>query len=153
MILFQPQMGEIAIEASQIISRLEQVAVGNAPDSVSQPTVFLGLEQKKSDEIMQVIQGLMSVDEEGEPNTLPALDDIAKLVLVTHSLAAYCGALDRQISQKLSARFAVDTARWLTQLFGYVNNTFAFYKTFPCFLTSTADFSTRDSVLFNINNK
>lgn len=115
-------MGEIAIEASQIISRLEQVAIGNVPDPApNPPTVFLGLEQKKTEEILQIIQALISLDEDGEPNTFPPLDDVAKLVLVTHSLAAYCGALDRQISQKLSARFTVDTTRWLSQLFGWVN--------------------------------
>lgn len=128
-------MGEIAIEASEIISRLEQVAIGNVPDPASQPTVFLGLEQKKSDEIIQIIQGLISVDEESESNTFPALDSIAKLVLVTHSLAAYCGAVDRQISQKLSARFTVDTTRWLTQLFGYVFIPYLLLGNFsPCFL-------------------
>lgn len=48
-------MGEIAIEASQIISRLEQVAEGNIPDAAfNQPTVFLGLDQKRPEDIIQV---------------------------------------------------------------------------------------------------
>lgn len=52
---FQPQLGEIAIEASQIISRLEQVAEGGAPDGAfNQPTVFLGLDQKRPEDIVQV---------------------------------------------------------------------------------------------------
>lgn len=53
--LLQPQLGEIAIEASQIISRLEQVAEGNVTDaSFNQPTVFLGLVQKRPEDIIQV---------------------------------------------------------------------------------------------------
>lgn len=51
----QPQLGEIAIEASQIISRLEQVAEGNVSDAAfNQPTVFLGLDQKRPEDIIQV---------------------------------------------------------------------------------------------------
>lgn len=55
MVFLQPQLGEIAIEASQIISRLEQVAEGNVSDAAfNQPTVFLGLDQKRPEEIIQV---------------------------------------------------------------------------------------------------
>lgn len=118
----QPQLGEIAIEASQIISRLEQVAEGNLKDAAyNQPTVFLGIDQRRSDDIIQIVQGLINTDEDGEPNSFPALDDVAKLVLVAHSLAAYCGNVDRQISQKLNARFTADATRWLSHLFGLVN--------------------------------
>lgn len=123
----QPQLGEIAIEASQIVSRLEQIAVGgSANDGVfNQPTVFLGLDQKQGNEIIQTIQTLVATDEDGEPTALPALDDIAKLVITSHSLAAYCGNLDRMVLQKLSTRFTTDTTRWLSQMFGYVNNNHA----------------------------
>lgn len=60
------------------------------------------------------------MDEDGEQNTIPVHDEVSKLVLTAHSLAAYCGSLEKHISQKLSARFTVDTTRWLSQLFGYV---------------------------------
>lgn len=113
-------MGEIAIEASQIVSRLEQVAEGvNESDiSFNQPTVFLGLDQKRTDEIIALIQGFISTDEDGEPNTFPVLDNVSKLVVTSHSLAAYCGSLERPILQKLSTRFTTDTSRWLSQMFG-----------------------------------
>lgn len=113
-------MGEVAIEASQIVSRLEQVAEGiKLQDSAfNQTTVFLGLEQKKVDEILQVLEGLISVDEDGEHVCCPALDSVSKLVLVSHSLGAYCASFDRHLLQKLSARFTADTTRWLSQMFG-----------------------------------
>lgn len=113
-------MCEIAIEASEIVSRLEQVAEGvPIPDSAfNQSTVFLGLEKKQTDEIVQIIHSLISVDEDGEPLTLPPLDSVTKLVMVSHSLAAYCGGLERPILQRLSTRFTTDTTRWISQIFG-----------------------------------
>ncbi|KAF5295217.1 hypothetical protein FQR65_LT10501 [Abscondita terminalis] len=121
-------LGEIAIEASQIVSRLEQVAEGGkSPDSTfTQPPVFLGLEQKRSDEIMQTIEALLAVDDEGESVTLPTLDDVSKLVVVSHSIGAYCGGLDRLLLQKLSTRITTDTTRWLGQIFGFLDS-LAFY--------------------------
>ncbi|KAF2905078.1 hypothetical protein ILUMI_01106, partial [Ignelater luminosus] len=121
-------LGEIAIEASQIISRLEQVAEGvKLSDSAfGQPTVFLGLDQKRSDEIIQTIEGLLSVDEDGETICPPTLDDVSKLVVVSHSLGAYCGGLDRHLLQKLSTRFTTDATRWLSQMFGFLDSA-AFY--------------------------
>lgn len=119
-IFLQNNLGEIAIEASEIVSRLEQVAEGTtvSDGAYNQPTVFLGLEQKRTEEIIQIIQGLISVDEDGEPLSFPPLDNISKLVMVAHSLAAYCGGLERHVMQKLSTRFTTDTTRWISQLFG-----------------------------------
>ncbi|KAJ8927275.1 hypothetical protein NQ314_020278 [Rhamnusium bicolor] len=119
--MFKPQLGEIAIEASEIVSRLEQVADGIpiVDNAYNQSTVFLGLEKKHTDEIIQVIHGLISTDEDGEPLTFPSLDGVTKLVMVSHSLAAYCGGLERPILQKLSTRFTTDTTRWISQIFGY----------------------------------
>lgn len=113
-------MGEIAIEASEIVSRLEQVAGGvTIPETVyNQSTVFLGLEKKNTDQIIQIIHGLISHDEDGEQLILPTLDSVAKLVMISHSLAAYCGGLERHLVQKLSTRFTTDTTRWISQLFG-----------------------------------
>ncbi|CAG9817896.1 unnamed protein product [Phaedon cochleariae] len=122
------QVGEIAIEASEIVSRLEQVAEGiPLPESTpSQSTVFLGLEKKHTDEIVKIIHGLISTDEDGEPLNFPPLDTVTKLVMVSHSLAAYCGGLERPILQKLSTRFTTDTTRWISQLFGFLDCS-AFY--------------------------
>lgn len=114
-------MAEIAIEASEIVSRLEQVAEGaNLNDAAfSSPTVFLGLEQRKNSEILDIIDGLISSDDES--NTSPNLDDISKLVVVSHSIASYCGSLEKQKLKKLSTRLTTDTSRWISQMFGYVN--------------------------------
>ncbi|KAK5641276.1 hypothetical protein RI129_009823 [Pyrocoelia pectoralis] len=121
-------LGEIAIEASQIVSRLEQVVEGGkSNDSVlAQPTVFLGIEQKRNDEIIQTMEGLLINDEESEGVAAPVLDDISKLVIISHSIGAYCGGLDRHLLQKLSTRITTDTTRWLCQIFGFVDSV-AFY--------------------------
>lgn len=115
------------------MSRLEKVADGiglpdtqfNQPPQQLQPpqqsTVFLGLNKKHSDEIIQTIEHLISTDEDGEPLYFPPLDSVTKLAMVSHSLAAYCGGLDRSILQKLSARFTADATRWICQLFGYLS--------------------------------
>lgn len=106
------------------MSRLEQVAGGgggsSTPDVINNQSVFLGLEKKSTDQIIQIIHGLMTHDEDGEPLILPNLDSVTKLVMISHSLAAYCGGLERHLVQKLSTRFTTDTTRWISQLFGYV---------------------------------
>lgn len=113
-------MAEIAIEASEIVSRLEQVAEGaNLNDAVfSPPTVFLGLEQRKTTEILNTVEGLINSDDDG--NTSLALDDIGKLVVVSHSIATFCGGLERPKLKKLSTRLTTDTSRWISQMFGLV---------------------------------
>ncbi|RZC35605.1 pyridoxal-dependent decarboxylase domain-containing protein 1 [Asbolus verrucosus] len=124
----QNQLGEIAIEASEIVSRLEQVVEGTnlADAAYNQPTVFLGLDQKRTEEIIQIVQGLISVDEDGEPLSFHALDNVSKLVMISHSLAAYCSGLERPVMQKLSTRFTTDTTRWISQLFGFLDSS-SFY--------------------------
>ncbi|KAF5285802.1 hypothetical protein FQA39_LY04263 [Lamprigera yunnana] len=116
-------LGEIAIEASQIVSRLEQIAEGGKlPESAfATPIVFLGPEQKRRDELLEVIEGLLSVDDEGENVTLPTLDDVSKLVVLSHSIGAYCGGLDKHLLQKLSTRVTTDTTRWLGQMLGFLD--------------------------------
>lgn len=116
----QTTLGEIAIEASQIVSRLEQVAGGfvNADPSYNTGTTLLGPNKRDSDEIIQMIQNLIATDDEGEPIVHPVLDDISKLVITSHSFATYCGNLDRHVLQKLSTRFTTDTTRWFNQIFG-----------------------------------
>lgn len=116
-------MGELAIEASEIVSRLEQIAEGVtvAETAHNQTTVFLGLEKRHTDEIIKIIHDLISTDEDGEPFSFLSLDSVTKLVMISHTLAVYCGSLERPILQKLSTRFTTDTTRWITQLFGYGN--------------------------------
>lgn len=108
-------MAEIAIEASEIVSRLEQVAEGVNPNDVA-PTVFLGLEQRKSSEILNTIETLMCNDDDS--NTPTPLDEVGKLVIMSHSIAAYTGSLEKPKLKKLSTRITTDTSRWISQMFG-----------------------------------
>ncbi|XP_060521220.1 putative pyridoxal-dependent decarboxylase domain-containing protein 2 [Cylas formicarius] len=119
-------LGEIAIEASEIVSRLEQAVEAEPVKKPTATTVFLGLEKKHSNEIIQIIQGLISTDEDGEPLHVPPVDSVTKLVMISHSLAAFCGSLQRPVAQKLSARFTADTTRWISQMFGFLDCS-AFY--------------------------
>lgn len=123
-------MTEIAIEASQIVSRLEQVAEGAtlSDAAFAQPTVFLGLEQKKSTEIINIIEGLIYGDENSDTGTFPILDDIGKLVVISHSIAAYIGGLDRPKLKKISTRLTTDASRWTSQMFGYLFIYFLVFK-------------------------
>ncbi|XP_066261695.1 pyridoxal-dependent decarboxylase domain-containing protein 1 [Euwallacea similis] len=127
---YVPEVGEIAIEASEIVSRLGQaVEAKSTPIEAirkSSSTVFLGLEKKHRNEIIHTIQELISTDEDGEPVTALPLDSVTKLVMISHSLAAYCGSLDRGVLQKLSLRFTTDTSRWISQMFGFLDAS-AFY--------------------------
>lgn len=84
----------------------------------NQSTVFLGLDQKHGDDIIQIMQGLIAIDEDGEPTTFPLIDDVGKLVITSHSLGAYCSNLDRHMLQKLSTRFTTDITRWISSIFG-----------------------------------
>ncbi|KAL1494379.1 hypothetical protein ABEB36_009987 [Hypothenemus hampei] len=124
----RPQVGEIVIEASDIVSRLGQAVEATAAPGVVRKTstVFLGLEKKHTNEIIRSIHELISTDEDGEVVPVFPLDSVTKLVMVSHSLAAYCGSLDRNVLQKLSLRFTTDTSRWLSQMFGYLDAS-AFY--------------------------
>ncbi|KAL3272830.1 hypothetical protein HHI36_014289 [Cryptolaemus montrouzieri] len=126
----QNHIGELAIEASEIVSRLEQIAEGvPIPESAySQPTVFLGLDRKSVDDIMEIIYGLMSVDDDGEQLQFPSLDVVTKLVIVCHSLAAYCGGLERSILQKLSTRFTTDTTRWISHMCGFLDSSTFYHE-------------------------
>ncbi|CAG9863923.1 unnamed protein product [Phyllotreta striolata] len=116
-------LGELAIEASEIVSRLEQIAEGIPvnENSQAQTTVFLGLEKRHTDEIVKTIHDLLNSDEEGEPFNFPSLDSVTKLVMISHTLSVYCGTLERPTLQKLSTRFTTDTTRWITQLFGLLD--------------------------------
>lgn len=123
-----PHVGEIAIEASEIVSRLEQAVEGSTvtENSRKPTTVFLGLEKKNTDVIIQIIHELISTDEDGETVPSPPFDTVTKLVMISHSLAAYCGGLERSVLQKLSLRFTTDTTRWISQMFGFFDCS-AFY--------------------------
>lgn len=113
-------MPEIAIEASQIVSRLEQVAEGATLNDAafSQSTVFLGLEQKKSSDIMNIVEGLIHGEDNNDSNHVPSLDDIGKLVITSHTIAAFCGGLEKTRLKKISTRLTTDTSRWVSQMFG-----------------------------------
>lgn len=120
-ISFQAQIGEIAIEASDIVSRLGQaVETPKTPtENVRKAaTVFLGLQKKHSNEIIHAIHELISTDEDGDPTTALSLKTVAKLVMVSHSLSAYCGSLEQSLLQRLSLRFTTDTTRWISHIFG-----------------------------------
>jgi hypothetical protein len=49
--------------------------------------------------------------------SLPQLDDVARLAVIAHSVAAFSSGLERSHLQRLSTRIMSDTTRWLSHLF------------------------------------
>ncbi|GFG32848.1 hypothetical protein Cfor_06346 [Coptotermes formosanus] len=130
----------IEFQASQVIERLEE-AVEKAEDggggsaagqSWKNSHAFLPLPSKSTEEILSVLEGMIIHEDSGSPNDseeegalgptiapLPQLDAAARLAVVTHSVAAFCGGLERSHLQRLSTRIASDTTRWLSHLFRF----------------------------------
>nr|CAD7428283.1 unnamed protein product [Timema monikensis] len=127
-------VSELEFQASQVIGRLEE-AVEKAEDGSSKGQVwknshgFLPIPSKSSDEILGLLEDLIayedsredSSDEDVSPGgaSLPQLDPIARLSIVTQSVAAYAGGLERSHLQRFSSRITSDTTRWLSHLFRF----------------------------------
>jgi hypothetical protein len=62
-----------------------------------------------------------SPEEGGAPGptiaSMPQLDPVARLAIITHSVAAYSSGLERSHLQRLNTRIMSDTTRWLSHLF------------------------------------
>lgn len=59
---------------------------------------------------------------------LPTLSEAARVALVTHSVSAYAVALPRSHAQRLAARLAADTTRWLSHIFHFVDCASSFHE-------------------------
>nr|CAD7264811.1 unnamed protein product [Timema shepardi] len=127
-------VSELEFQASQVIGRLEE-AVEKAEDGSSKGQVwknshgFLPIPSKSSDEILGLLEDLIAYEDSREDSSdddispggasLPQLDPIARLSIVTQSVAAYAGGLERSHLQRFSSRITSDTTRWLSHLFRF----------------------------------
>ncbi|KAG8040911.1 hypothetical protein G9C98_001899, partial [Cotesia typhae] len=59
---------------------------------------------------------------------LPTLTEAARVALVAHSVSAYAVALPRTHAQRLAARLAADTTRWLSHIFHFVDCASSFHE-------------------------
>ncbi|XP_011310758.1 pyridoxal-dependent decarboxylase domain-containing protein 1 [Fopius arisanus] len=136
-------VGIVGFEAREVISRLED-AVERAADGggITWDNHLGFLTQSKSPEtVLQLIQDLVihedapqsvECDSQDPPpahlTNLPPLTEAAKLSLVTHSVSAYAVALPRAHAQRLAARLAADTTRWLSHIFRFVDCASSFHE-------------------------
>jgi hypothetical protein len=105
-----------------VIERLETGTGGGDEDPErlrKRSAGFLGPEGTDVDEAFRTIEDLVLKSSPVADGTWPlgSLNDIAKASVVSHSIAAYAGSLERTHLQKLSARINSDTTRWLSHLF------------------------------------
>ncbi|GLH04158.1 Uncharacterized protein GBIM_09930 [Gryllus bimaculatus] len=132
-------VGEIEFQASQVIERLEEAVEkaedggggSNSGQSWKTSPGFLPLPSKSTEEILTVLEDLIihedpsnRVDSTEDDESLshnvasiPQLDAISRLAIVTQSIAAYASGLERSHLQKLITRITSDTTRWLSHLF------------------------------------
>lgn len=123
-------LGEIEFQVSQVIERLEAGAGLGERSPVAlrkQSTGFLGPEETPLEDIIKTIEDLIFRSDPNDEDVawpLPTLNHIAKISVMSHSIAAYAGSLERSHLQKLSARINTDTTRWLSHLFRYLVKAF-----------------------------
>ncbi|XP_075230465.1 pyridoxal-dependent decarboxylase domain-containing protein 1 isoform X2 [Lycorma delicatula] len=104
---------EIEFQVSQVIGRLEEVAVGRGGGTP--PSPVLELPKSNSKDILTQVQDLLHNDEEDD---IPSpITPQVRLSLISHAITVYSSCLDRSHIQSVTARFNSDTTRWITQLF------------------------------------
>ncbi|XP_044004224.1 pyridoxal-dependent decarboxylase domain-containing protein 1 isoform X2 [Aphidius gifuensis] len=138
-----PAMEKNILEASEVISRLEEAVEKNSDNNGSgstwnNPSGFLS-SPKSPETILSLIQDLIihedvsqSSDEQNQDHqiqiiNLPTLTEATKLSLITHSVSAYALALPRSHAQRLAGRLSADTTRWLSHIFRFVDCASSFH--------------------------
>ncbi|XP_022193102.2 pyridoxal-dependent decarboxylase domain-containing protein 1 isoform X2 [Nilaparvata lugens] len=109
----QNALEEIEFQVSQVIGRLEEVAVGRGRRTPPPPSVELP--KRSQDEILGHIQDLLQNYEE-EAFDSP-LTPQTRISMISHAIMVYASCLERTHIQEVSARLTSDTSRWLANIF------------------------------------
>ncbi|CAG5088395.1 Similar to pdxdc1: Pyridoxal-dependent decarboxylase domain-containing protein 1 (Xenopus laevis) [Cotesia congregata] len=133
-------VADLEFQATQAIYRLEEAAdnPANAGNSAwNNPSGFL-IHPKTPESVLSLMQDLVihediPQDDELESQSnqltaLPTLTEAARVALVAHSVSAYAVALPRTHAQRLAARLAADTTRWLSHIFHFVDCASSFHE-------------------------
>ncbi|XP_014207727.1 putative pyridoxal-dependent decarboxylase domain-containing protein 2 [Copidosoma floridanum] len=139
----ESELSILKMQAYQTLERLEESGEkGTESEGATwnNPLGFL-LHAKAPEEIFTLIQDLVvyeeapaqvkdgkSPTEQNQITSLPPLTDAAKLALISHSVSAYAMSLPRSHSRKLASRLTVDTTRWLSHIFRFVDCASAFHE-------------------------
>lgn len=104
---------EIEFQVSQVIERLEGVAVGRG--GITPPSPVSELPRRHLKDILTQLQDLLHNEEEDD---MPSpLSSHVRMSLISHAIMVYSSCLDRSHLQSVAARITSDTSRWITQLF------------------------------------
>ncbi|XP_074093920.1 pyridoxal-dependent decarboxylase domain-containing protein 1 isoform X2 [Cotesia typhae] len=133
-------VADLEFQATQAIYRLEEAADNPASADNSawnNPSGFL-IHPKTPESVLSLMQDLVihediPQDDELESQSnqitaLPTLTEAARVALVAHSVSAYAVALPRTHAQRLAARLAADTTRWLSHIFHFVDCASSFHE-------------------------
>ncbi|XP_014296945.1 pyridoxal-dependent decarboxylase domain-containing protein 1 [Microplitis demolitor] len=135
-------VADIEFQATQAIFRLEEAAENSTNISSTawnNSSGFL-IHPKSPETVLSLMQDLIihedipQTDEDPDASqsnqitALPTLSEAARVALVTHSVSAYAVALPRSHAQRLAARLAADTTRWLSHIFHFVDCASSFHE-------------------------
>uniref|UniRef100_A0A1A9W408 Pyridoxal-dependent decarboxylase domain-containing protein 1 n=1 Tax=Glossina brevipalpis TaxID=37001 RepID=A0A1A9W408_9MUSC len=141
-------LAELELKTSQVLQRLENVKttpmtvntsiIPYSLDNISADTTInsekllavLHEGRKQPSEILKSLELLISYTESDDDSdfSLPALDDVSHLALISHSIVAYISHLDGSQLKRITARIAGDTTHWLGALFRFIDPSSSFHN-------------------------
>lgn len=119
--------GSLQFQVSELVGRLE--AGVNAQDAVEEEKKleprkisagFFEPEETGMDEILKVLEDLVLKTDPSCDNIDPPLlptDAVTRAAILSHSISALFGRLDRAHAARLGAHIAAETTRWLSHMF------------------------------------
>lgn len=91
---------------------------------------FLAPERRDAAEIVSGLETLICTTESGiEPEySLPPLNEVSQLALISHSFVAYLSHLRRSQLVKVTTKIASDTNRWLSHIFRFSDSSTSYHN-------------------------
>ncbi|KAH9645715.1 hypothetical protein HF086_003388 [Spodoptera exigua] len=119
--------GDLEFQVSEVVGRLEAgVNAQDVQDEEKKPEPrkisagFFEPEETSMDEILKVLEDLvLKTDpscESVEPPLLPT-DAVTRAAILSHSISALFGRLERSHAARLGAHIASETTRWMSHMF------------------------------------
>ncbi|GAB0087265.1 pyridoxal-dependent decarboxylase domain-containing protein 1 [Sergentomyia squamirostris] len=127
---------ELENRASQLIQSMENLKTSPDPATTSTPQTplavagFLPPERKDTGEIVSQLETLICTAESGtEPEySLPPLNEVSQLALISHSFVAYLSHLRRSQLLRVTTKIASDTNRWLSHIFRFSDSSTSYHN-------------------------
>ncbi|XP_059617219.1 pyridoxal-dependent decarboxylase domain-containing protein 1 [Phlebotomus argentipes] len=127
---------ELENRATQLIQSMENLktspeATGGTPAAPQTPVAgFLPPERRDAAEIVAGLETLIcTTDTDVEPEySLPPLNDVSQLALISHSFVAYLSHLRRSQLLRVTTKIASDTNRWLSHIFRFSDSSTSYHN-------------------------